>query len=225
VFIGSCCGDASPAQTLHVLAPGKNAASLWWSSAKPPVGVYALKADRASAANQRLIVGGFTRGSAGIYTLDLANKTAAQLATINMQFGYQHIKETEILYRRNVSSIKTGPGTWDLSIHIPEDANRPYLLCVSATGVRPGLPLPDGRRIHLVPDVFTLLGVSVGLAPYLTGTSGLLDSTGRVKAKLATSSLQPAANGTRLWFLVLTLDPKAPHGIKTITDPHVVKIE
>ena len=223
VFSGSCCGDQSPPENVFVLRAGQSTATVWWSANLAPVGVYSLKADRASAANQRLILGSLgstvARGQ-GVYRIDMATQAVTQVTTITTS-----IYETEILYRRNIFSVSQGKGVWDIGILVPEDAGAPYVLGVSATGVRPGLPLNDGRRINLTPDTLTVVGLTTGLAPFLTGTAGNLNAKGLGAARLDLSLLGPAANGVLLYFEVLTLDPRAPNGIKTITDPHVIEVE
>ena len=224
IFTGSCCGDFSPPENVFQYPAGTSIATVWLSSASPPVGVYSLKADRSSAANQRLILGGFgasaSRGDGGFFTIDIASKLVNRLTTLTVSFY-----ETEILYRRNVHSYATGKGTWNIGITIPEDPGKPYILAVSASGVRPGIPFPDGRLACLNLDTITYVGLTTGLAPYVTNTSGTLSALGRATAKLDLSSLGPVANGVLLFFDVITLDPAAPLGIKTITDPHVIKVE
>ena len=225
LYSGSCCGDFTPAENIFVLRAGSSAATVWLSSALPPVGVYSLKVDRASAATQRLILGAFRpsstpRGPGGIYTVDLSTKTVNHLTTLNFS-----LYETEILYRRNVFGLNTGPGTWQIGVNIPEDKGLSYILGVGFSGVRPGLPLPDGRRIHLVPDDFTYVGLTIGLAPFLTGTSGTLNANGMAVALLDLRMLGKAVNGFRFHFLAVTLDPRAPLGIKTITDPLALVVE
>ena len=96
---------------------------------------------------------------------------------------------------------------------------------VSVSGVRPGVPLPDGRKINLTPDDVTRVGLTVGLAPFVTGTAGTLNAQGLAAAGVNLAPLGKPANGVLLYFEVLTLDPKSPNGIKTITDPHVIKVE
>jgi len=225
IFTGSCCGDFSPPENIFQYPGGTSIATVWLSSASPPVGVYSLKADRSSAANQRLILGAFRpsstpRGPGGIYTVDISTKTVNHLTTINAS-----LYETEILYRRNVHSYATGKGTWNIGITIPEDAGKTYVMAVSASGVRPGIPFADGRLASLTPDTITIVGLTSGLAPYLTNTMGTLSAQGKATAKLNLSSFGPVANGVILFFDVMTLDPAAPLGIKTITDPHVIKVE
>jgi hypothetical protein len=218
VYSGSCCGDQSPAENVFRLTYGQTTATVWWGTFVAPVGVYSLKADRASAAAQRLVLGSLgssvARGQ-GIYLIDLATKNVTQVTTITTS-----IYETEILYRRNLASTATGKGTWGIVINIPEDAGFPYVMGVSLSGVRPGLRLPDGRQINLTLDTFTVFGLQYGLAPFVLGSTGVLNAQGLAAGQLNLAPLGKAGNGLRVYFEVVTLDPKAPLGIRTITDPH-----
>jgi hypothetical protein len=225
VFSGSCCGDFTPPENIFVLRTGQSAATVWLSSAKPPVGVYSLKSDRSSAAKQQLILGAFRpastpRGPGGIYTVDLSSQAVGHFTTINAS-----LYETEILYRRNLAGAGAGKGLWTIGIVIPEDAGHGYVLAVSFSGVRPGVGLADGRRINLNVDTLTVLGLTGTLSPFLTGTAGRLSRSGGAAAKLDLSALGSGANGVLLWFLAATFDPRAPLGIKTITDPLVLRVE
>ncbi|MBN2491601.1 MAG: hypothetical protein JXQ29_12200 [Planctomycetes bacterium] len=224
IYIGSCCGDFSPSDNIYRLPRGSGVASVWLASAQPPVGVYSLKADRSSAAVQQLVLGGFgagtARGDGGFFLVDIVTKSVTRLNTMTLSHY-----ETEILYRRNVGAVSTGKGQWAVSIGIPEDAGRGYVLGVSASGVRPSIGFPDGRRVNLAIDSLTVVGLTSGLGPFLTGTTGTLTRSGTAVAQLDLSRLGPAINGLLLHFLAVTLDGSAPLGIKTITDPFVLKVE
>lgn len=217
VFSGSCCGDQSPPENLFRLANEQPIAAAWLSTSVAPVGVYSLRADRASSANQQLILGALGSSAArgqGLYRIDVESKQVTKIATITTS-----LYETEILYRRNLSSVQTGRGQWSLQIRIPEDPGLAYLIAPSATGVRPGLLLADGRQINLRIDNLTIAAVQFGLAPILTGIRGSLNAQGLGVAQFDLSGLGSAVNGIRFYFGVITFDPSAPLGIKTITDP------
>jgi len=225
IFIGSCCGDFVQSENLYFLPAGSHLATVWLASPSPPVGVYSLKADRSSAATQQLLLGAFrpslpSRGYGGLYTIDLATRAVSRLTTIRSS-----LYEVELLYRRNLFGIRTGAGTWDIGLAVPEDAGRGYWMIMGASGVRPGLVLPDGRKVNLVMDGLAFLGLTVGYGAYLKGTLGVLDAKGRATAQLDLTPFLPALNGLRLHFMAVTIDPLAPLGLKTITDPFVFKVE
>jgi len=225
IFIGSCCGDFVQSENLYHLLASDHIATVWLARPSPPVGVYSLKADRSSAAVQQLLLGAFrpslsSRGYGGLYTIDIATKAVNQLTTI--QFN---LYEVELLYRRNLFGVRTGRGTWDIGLAVPEDARRGYLMTMGGSGVRPGIVLPDGRRINLVVDLLTLFGLTIGYGNFLQGHLGVLNAEGRATARLDLSGFGPAMNGTRFHFVAVTIDPAAPLGLKTITDPFVLEVE
>jgi hypothetical protein len=225
VYIGSCCGDFVVSENIYVLRRGAAVASLWLKGVVDPAGVYSLKVDRAGAALRRLIVGALFQSSlpgrgGGFYAVDLDTRAVTSLS------GHlPSLHESEILFRRNVFSRALAPGRWELGVHVPEDAGRLFLLAAGVSGVRPGLALPDGRTVALVTDVVTLTGLFFGLRPFVGETLGKLDASGRAATTLDLRTLGPAANGALLWFVVLTLDPAAPAGIATVTDPLVFPVE
>jgi len=226
IYIGSCCGDLEPAANLYRLKAGSAAASVFLSTHASPVGCYSVKADRSSAAAQALLIGAFSpahpaRGTGGWYTLELTDKSITLLAPLDVS-----LYECEFLYRRNVYGLRTGNRTWNLGLAIPEDPGRPYVVPASLSGVRPGIDLPDGRTINLNPDGLTslVLGSST-LAPILTNLSGTLDAQGRATVGLDLSSFGASLDGVLIHFVAVTLDVDAPLGIKTITDPFVLRVE
>jgi hypothetical protein len=228
IFSGSCCGDFSPADAVYRLPMSSTTATIFFGSATPPVGVYSLKVDRASSAVQQLILGAFApsstaRGPGGIYKLDVATKAVTLFSSLPAGAS---LYETEVLYSRNVYTVRTAKGTWDVGISIPEDAGRLFVLATSISGIRPGvLNLPGSRTAYLNPDQVTFAGLTFGLAPFLTGASGTLGTSGNAVAKLDLNLIGSGANGLRLYFLALTLDSSAPGGIQTITDPTVLQVE
>ena len=119
----------------------------------------------------------------------------------------------------------TATGMYDVRINIPSDGGNSYILGFSFTGVVPALPLPDGRRLPLVVDNLTFLTVNNLSAPYFTGTVGTLDAFGMAQAKVNVSAFYNLLKGMKLWMVVVTLDPKAPLGLATISDPKVLKFD
>lgn len=226
VFSGSCCGDFTPAENVFMLQAGQSVATVFLSSAAPPVGVYSLKADRSSAASQRLVLGAFApssaaRGPGGIYHVDIASKSVTTFSTLASGAS---LYETEILYRRNVHTYSTARGQWAIGVKVPEDAGKAYQIALSATDIRPGVPVPGQRTAYLTPDTFTMLSFQNLLAPYATGLQGTLDGLGEANGAINVAPLGSAVNGLRLYMLAITFDPQAPGGIATVTDPTVLVV-
>ncbi len=226
VFSGSCCGDQTPPENVFVLNANQSVATVFLSTPAPPVGVYSLKVDRASAATQQLVLGSFApssaaRGPGGIYHVDVGSKIVTTFSTLASGAS---LYETEILYRRNVHTYATARGQWTIGVKVPEDAGKVYQIAISATDIRPGVPVPGQRTAYLTPDTFTMLSFQNLLAPFATGLQGTLDGLGEAKGAINLASLGSVINGLRLYMLVLTFDPQAPAGIRTITDPTVLVV-
>ena len=104
-------------------------------------------------------------------------------------------------------------------------ANRPYLLAFGMSGVRPGMPLPDGRNIPMRMDDLAFLSLTGRLAPFITNNIGTLDNTGLGVARVDVSAFGKALNGVRLWLCAIVLDPYAPFHIGVISDPKCLVLE
>jgi len=82
-------------------------------------------------------------------------------------------------------------GSVPFVLHLPGLAGAPYLLLTSAAGTEPGLPVPGGALLPLVPDPWFAFSLRhAGEAGLLTGTQGVLDAGGRAEA---TFTAPPAA--------------------------------
>jgi len=120
-----------------------------------------------------------------------------------------------------VATERRSAGCWDVRLHFTGQGGSAYAVGLSLSGVRPGLFLPDGRRICFNPDALTAPSAAGQLAPIFTGQAGVLDTAGRATARLDVSALAPLA-GLRVWIQALVLDPRAPLGIRTVPDPVVL---
>ena len=223
IFVPTCCGWSG--LSLHVLKAGSSVASIYLAS-NDLAGAYGPNLDRISAANPRLVTGSHVYlsqypNSGGMWYIDLTTGVPQNLA----KWQLATIADTTILESRNLHSVRTATGMYDVRINIPSDGGKSYLLGFSFTGVVPALPLPDGRRLPLVVDNLTFLTVNNLSAPYFTGTVGILDPFGMAPAKVNVSSFYNLLKGMKLWMVAVTLDPKAPIGIATITDPKVLKFD
>ena len=106
-----------------------------------------------------------------------------------------------------------------IQISFPGDGGKSYVLALSLTGCKPGIPLPDGRVIPLVPDKLTEATVRYVLPPLLTGNIGVLNTYDRALVTMNLNSLGSAVKGLRVWAAAITLDPAAPSGISQVSAP------
>jgi len=216
VFAGSGGGrDGS----IHHLRPYLNKAEIFATYTTGPTAMFALKMDRASPMEQRLIGTGSGQ-SGGIWYVDLVTTAVQNFAL----FG-QNAFEIEFLQGRNLQTIRRGQGLYDVKLSFPEARTRFFTLAASLRGPRPAMMIPDGRTLNLGLDSLVLHTLQQELAPYLTGNHGTLDLAGGATAHLDLRGLGPHLNGTRIWLAALVLDPAASLGIHTISDPYPFVVE
>jgi len=120
-----------------------------------------------------------------------------------------------------IGSGSGSPGTSiDFNLKSPSDAGLPYQL---GSSLGSGPIKIDTRQIDLSPDDLLVLSVS-GLVPSIfRGYTGLLDSTGEATARLNIPN-NTALKGTRIYTAFLTLLPKAPSGVASISSSFLFSI-
>ena len=220
LFVPTCCGWSGA--SLHVLRAGTSMASIYLSDSGL-AGAYGPNMDRASAANRRIVTGSHIYvpnypNSGGIWYIDLGTAAPVKLAS----FQAKTIGDSTILGSRELQTVRIANGQYDLRFNVPADAGKAFVAGLSFTGITPALPLPDGRRIPLVMDTFTIASINGWLVPFLTGNVGTLDAFGKATGKLDVSAMYNVVKGLRLWTILVVLDPKAPLGIASICDPKVL---
>lgn len=146
---------------------------------------------------------GYTIG-AGAYTSTTGS--VGSMAALKMQFKFPDIRLT-------LSGSPTPGGTVGLDLFAPGDAGLRYQLASSlGTG-----PIPLGnRQIDLTPDDLMVLTTGNFLPTVFVDFSGQLDSKGEAKAKINILN-DPVLIGVRFYTAFVTLDPRAPFGIKSIS--------
>jgi len=225
IYSGTCCGSSlSTGRSILWLQGGSGTATTFLNH---PVlrGGYAPCPDRASAAAQQLVTPSWrttsTTGSDGIWKVNLASKTATKLATISTGNTLKAVP----VWGRNLQSVNTGTGTWDLRLSFPTLKNQGFVVAVGMSGVRPYITLPDKRNIPLTFDTLAMLSLTTGLAPFITGNIGTLDGNGEAVVKIDVSSIGKVLNGFVIHFCGAVLDPAAPLGLAVIADPKALVIE
>jgi len=108
------------------------------------------------------------------------------------------------------SGPATGGSLYRLSLAFPGSPGRNYVLALS-TGLRPGIPFPDGRTLHLDVTSPLFLATLGGLPGITTGFAGALDAAGRAAATV----LIPGGLPPDLRFFVsgVAVNPGAPSGL------------
>lgn len=225
VYVPTCCGvNSTPPRSLDVLRKGASVGTVYLASTTL-AGAYGVQFDRASAANPRLVTGcvrnALAPSSGGVWTIDAATAMPQKLAS----FTAATVTDVAFLEGRNLHTTRTATGRYRVDVRFPSEPGRGYVLAVGASGVRPGVALADGRRVLLNPDVLTSLALGNALGALATNLVGSLDASGRATATIDVSRLYPAIRGTRLWLTGVTLDPQAPLGLATISDPFILTID
>lgn len=217
IFTTSCCTPfAAPVRVLHN----------WQSSPQnfgirsgAPVGAYCVRTDRASARGQRILLGPtFVQG--GVWSLDLTTRITTTLHTTGAS-----TYALEFIHGRNVQTVRTVPGRWDVRLSFPGQPGQTYFTLLNVTGTRPGVPLPDGRRINFNFDALARLLLINEHLPFFRGHVGILNAAGEGTAVLDVRPMAELVRGIRLWVQTVTFHRSAPLGIDTIADPVPLVIE
>ena len=161
---------------------------------------------------------GSTSVDSGVFFMDLRTRALITLFSSNTGFPLVYHK---VFPAREVATLKTASGKWEVKLHFANQGGNAFAVGLGTSGVRPGIGLPDGRRVSFNPDPLTPLSIDGRLGAVFTGNVGVLDLNGRATAKLDVSRF-PVLKGLRVWIQALTLDPNAPLGIRTVPDPVLV---
>lgn len=173
----------------------------------------AIAIDRAPANDGSLIYVSDTNGS-----VQRVSRTGTALGTI-ATFG-TNVGGFTFNQSRNVSPIlQQAPNFRFVRISFPKQAGRLFGFALSASGYAPGLRLPDGRTIPLVPDSLFFTTAQGPLAPLLVNNAGTLSASGEAFVTFNVNALGNSVRGVRIWGAAVTLDPSAPLGIGEISAP------
>jgi len=220
VYVASCAGTPASPRLLYRLSPGAVDATPFLTTLPETgiTGITAVKADRGSAPSQRLLLAAHDRK--GMWFLDVESTTVTRVNTLQ-----ESLYEVGFLGSRNVGSALVAPRKWALNVSFPGEAGNGYHVVMGFSGVRPALTLPDGRRLHLVPDALTMATLSGPIPPFFTGNIGTLDSRGMAFPVIDLTTLPRAADGILVWIVAATFQAEASMGMATLSDPMVFRIE
>jgi hypothetical protein len=173
----------------------------------------ALAADRASASGRRLVHPYINN----LYYTDLTTFTVTSVAVNGASVSPRCID----FYRgRNIQTVRTARGKYDVRLSFPNHPNKAYVAAMGYSGVRPGILLPDGRRIAINPDTLTVVTVANQLPQLFNPGPGILDGNGEAKGALNVSFLPQL--GLAVHVIAVVLDPAAPGGFAVIANPFVM---
>jgi len=109
------------------------------------------------------------------------------------------------------SGVLAGGQVYAVRFSFPLSPCATYVAALSGS-LRPGIPLADGRTIHLAIDPLFLLSLG-GLPGFTTGFSGTLDASGGADGAILPPPGFPA--GIRLYVSAVALNPALPAGLDT----------
>lgn len=228
---------------IHQLLPGQTPRTTLYLSGRPAGWNYRNLApgcpDLQSAANPRWVVPAYwykpTQGTSpwsntpGVIGIDQQTylATGHKCDPNNaggVYYGATYNPYVFDLYRgRNIQTVKTGTKKWQLLFSCPSFPNKQYAAAISAKGIRPGIPLPDGRRIWLNFDGLVLLSIGGALSPYFNAGPLKLDKNGEAQGSMDLSSL-PNTGGRPIHIAMVVIDVSAPSGIAFIPDTYVLRM-
>jgi len=178
--------------------------------------------DLQTAASVRQVYVGVGPGGTGaaIYHLD-ATTWAVTTVIAHAKYGYS-VAGLEFYRGRHTQSVKTGTRRWEIRLSAPQFPGKGYAVAAGLSGARPGITLPDQRRIHLNIDPLVLMTLYNLLPGIWSGGAYSLDANGEARASLNLSGV-PRLDAP-LWIVWLILDPAAPGGIAYIPDTYVMRV-
>lgn len=131
---------------------------------------------------------------------------------------------TLAFYRgRHIQTIKVAPRRWDAHLSCPAFPGKAYAIAISLAGYRPGVRLPDGRRIHLNLDHAVALSMRGQLRPLFDPGPGRLDANVGAIGSIDLGSI-PSNLGIPMWIAMAVLDFAAPLGIAYLPDTYVFRL-
>jgi len=191
------------------------------------------KFDLQSAANKRWVVPGYIQNpnggqDAAIFHVDQKTYTVTGVNVDVNSTGvnnHRYFYDIDFFEGRHIQTAKVAPGKWQIQMSCPQYPNKTYALALGASGYRPGVKLPDGRRIHLNLDSTVLASWRGLMRPFFDPGPGVLDSNGRAIGGIDVSSVAGGGKlNATIWLAMVVLDPTAPWGIAYLPDTYVMRL-
>jgi len=180
--------------------------------------------DLATAPSQTWI--GTPNKSTSPYEMWLCRIDRAQCSTMTSALvwrgPYCHSRDFDFYRGRHIQTVRIAKHKWDVLLDCPQYPRKTYVLALSLSGVRPGIPLSDGRNINLEFDLLTFMSVNGLLGSMFNRGPLVLDANGWAKATIDSSSIGPL--GCPLWLAMAVLDRQAPCGIAYLPDTYVMAL-
>ena len=212
---------------VYQLQPGRSGFTIL-TTLPPGVSItYGTSAfDLQTAAQSRWVAAGATPNLDGavLYHIDRATFSVTSISISNSPYDTNWVMhfDFDFFRGRHLQTVKTGSFRWDIRMSCPRFPGKAYALVAGLSGVRPGLTLPDGRRINLKLDDLVLLTLQDKIPGLFHPGPGVLDASGEAMGRLDLSTL--GRLGIPIWLAMAVLVPGAPCGIAYLPDTYVLRI-
>lgn len=178
-----------------------------------------------SVTNPRLIVSASSNTKSELVWYDRNTNTVTKTTTVSATGPGPYVF-SEIMHDRADYLIPqaSGPLRWDVEVHVPARASKPYAVVPSISGITPGMSV-DTRRIWLNIDP-----ISFGAALNLLGAvwqrgQGRLDPNGKATVTCDLSGLNlPPSQRFNIHMVLGILDAAAPSGLDFISEPACIQV-
>ena len=171
------------------------------------------------------VSGKFSSGVNGISLIDTTG-VVTSLFFWNAGTGTPMPYSVEIEGSLEVQPIlKVVPNGRQIRLSFPGHGGKSYVCAIGISGIRPGIPLGDGRVINLALDSIAIASLQGALDPFLPGRIGILNASGEAVTGLDVNLLGNAVQGLSVAFQAVVLDPNAPKGIAVVAEPYVIRME
>jgi len=136
--------------------------------------------------------------------------------------GNYLFRDVAVYGSRNLSLLGSGGRgtTTTIALRFPRSPARAY--CAAASlGSRPGIALPDGRRLMFAPDPLFFTTLCRDIPGLTEGFIGTLGRSGTATAKLTIPGIVP--DGTRIYLVAAAVNPSLP-GSLDVSNVEVLKV-
>jgi hypothetical protein len=233
IYTGTCCSTATGGSGMFVYDPVGQAWKTLVGATNPPLRAwYAHRFDRRVQSPGNNIIYSSVNGFAIANNFSaLAKLTEQGVITSLVTYGQPATGVLtaygmEIEGSRNLVSLLTAaPNDRTIQVSFPGQSGKAYVGALGLTGVRPGIPLGDGRVINLVPDVLTMASLNNWLPGLWNPGAGQLDAFGKAVMQLNVNLLGKAVQGLPVWVVAAVIDPQAPAGFAVISETMVIRMQ
>jgi hypothetical protein len=148
------------------------------------------------------------------------------ITTANSPYTRFYAGQFEFLGGRHIQTVSTSANQWSILLSVPHHPGKAYAMMAGVTGVRPGIPLADGRNLNINFDAVGYVTLNNLLPGIWNPGPGILGKAGEARGALDLSGLPVPKSGLGipLWIAVVVLDPKAPGGIAYAPDTYVMRL-